>query len=113
VRVFAVHCIPIDGCENSQWSTAAASSRLYRGPFKSSAHLFQGMSETVNPTTNNKNASMSRNVSSADDGADGRNNTSHVSKLVATYSMGRRFHWRLTVKKLADATKDAASSRPV
>jgi hypothetical protein len=36
------------------------------------AHLFQGMSETVNPTTNNKNASMSRNVSSADDGADGR-----------------------------------------
>jgi hypothetical protein len=58
------------------------------GPFKSAAHLFQGMSETVNPTTNNKNASMSRNVSSADDGADGRNNTPHVSKLVATYSMG-------------------------
>jgi hypothetical protein len=45
--------------------------------------LFQGINAAVKPATNNKNASMSRNVSSADDRGNGRNTTSHVSKLAA------------------------------
>jgi hypothetical protein len=77
------------------------------------------MSATVNPATSNKDANISRTVSSADDSDNGRNTTSHVSNLAAaphirspyigTYRPRATCRSKLVIAKIDRLSRDAHS----